>query len=124
MTAEAAVVRKALAAACGDVRDGDQPDGAFVAAPGSTDDPHIDSVTAVELPRRLNEEWTSLRTRSTTGRPMTMARLGQNHDWPTRSGTGGPAVGGVRIGHFRIGQFRISPEGSLEEFSCWRSCTD
>ena len=38
MTAEAAVVRKALAAACGDVRDGDQPDGAFVAAPGSTDE--------------------------------------------------------------------------------------
>ena len=38
MTAEAAVVRKALAAACGDVRDGDQPDGAFVAAPGSTEE--------------------------------------------------------------------------------------
>ncbi len=38
MTADAAVVRKALAAACGDVRDGDQPDGAFVAAPGSTEE--------------------------------------------------------------------------------------
>ena len=38
MTAEAAVIRKALAAACGDVRDGDQPDGALVAAPASTEE--------------------------------------------------------------------------------------
>jgi glycolate oxidase FAD binding subunit len=38
VTAEAAVIRKALAAACGDVRDGDQPDGALVAAPASTEE--------------------------------------------------------------------------------------
>jgi glycolate oxidase FAD binding subunit len=38
VTAEAAVIRKALAAACGDVRDGDAAGGAFVAAPGSTEE--------------------------------------------------------------------------------------
>jgi glycolate oxidase FAD binding subunit len=38
VTAEAAVIRKALAAACGDIRDGDQPDGAPVAAPASTEE--------------------------------------------------------------------------------------
>ena len=38
MTAELVVARKALAAACGDVRDGDAAEGAFVAAPGSTEE--------------------------------------------------------------------------------------
>ncbi len=38
MTPETAVIRKALAAVCGDVRDGDPPEGAFTAAPGSTEE--------------------------------------------------------------------------------------
>jgi len=38
VTAELAVARKALAAACGDVRDCYAAEGAFVAAPGSTEE--------------------------------------------------------------------------------------
>ena len=38
MTAELAVIRKALTAVCGDVRDGGPPDGTFTAAPGSTEE--------------------------------------------------------------------------------------
>ena len=37
VTADGAVIRKALAAVCGEVRDGDPGEGTFVAAPGSTD---------------------------------------------------------------------------------------
>ncbi len=38
MTPETAVIRKALAAVCGDVSDGGPPEGTFTAAPGSTEE--------------------------------------------------------------------------------------
>jgi glycolate dehydrogenase FAD-binding subunit len=38
VTPETAVIRKALAAVCGDVRDGDPPEGTFTAAPGATEE--------------------------------------------------------------------------------------
>ena len=112
MTPETAVIRKALAAVCGDVRDGDPAEGTLMAAPGSTEE--AAAVMRVAAEHELAVVARGGGSRLSWGDPAVALRPGHRHVADVRRGgargrgPGRPCAGrgadGRRRGRARAGR--------------------